>query len=90
VRITDMSSHERAVLARRVGLDADCDNDTLAAFITAELASNRAERNRLKAQAIRAAAKRPGYNDADDRVVPFDHDHYRSELPMNHHDGLFA
>jgi hypothetical protein len=76
VKLTFDNSRERALLARRVGLDADCDDTTLAAFITAELKPNRAERNRVKERAIRAAAqrerKRRGYNDADDRVVELD------------------
>ena len=58
MRISDMSGGERAILARRVGLNTDCDDATLAAFVAAELKSTRAERNLAKQQAIHAAAQR--------------------------------
>jgi hypothetical protein len=56
MQINDMTRRERAALCRRMGLDRDCDDATLAAFLGAELTADRGERVRLKQRAIERAA----------------------------------
>jgi hypothetical protein len=56
MQLTFESSSERALLARRMGLSPDCGDDTLAAFIAAELKPSRADRIRAKQHTIERAA----------------------------------